>query len=530
MANGAVRPMDRLILDLLRHVRAMWRYRWAGLIIAWSVAVVGAVIVFVMPRHYEASARVFVNNDSILKPLMTGVAVESDFNQRVAVLSRLLVSRTNIEKLIKATGLDEKKANSKEQWEKLVGDVTRQVHVVGSGEHDNMYLIKFQDKKPERAKAAVEFLVNLLINSTQGGRASDTQAAKKFLDEQAMEYEQKLRDAENRLKEFKLRNMVESAQAPGQDYFAQAASVADQLRQAQLQLREAENSREAFRRGLSNEDMAAAPATGLTSAGETIADIDTRLGAMKRNLDGLLQRFTEDHPDVVGARRVIAELEAKRKQLLAQYRDAGIPLTQVATSGPRASEELKVSLAQAEANVASLRARVADFSERYNQLRQLSKRMPEIEAELAQLNRDYEINKKNYESLISRRESASIAENMQSVAGMGDFQLVDPPRTPSRPVSPQRSLLILMTLLAALGAAGGSMFFAKEVRSRFFDLGELREFSGLPTLGVVSLVVSDQMRLEGRRRNQRFMAMAGGLFGVYALVVVSGWWLTRLAT
>ncbi|RTL57987.1 MAG: chain length-determining protein [Rhodocyclaceae bacterium] len=518
--------MDKVILEVLLHLRAMWRYRWWGLLTAWGVAVLFAVVVLLMPKKYEASARIFVNTDSILKPLMQGVTVQPDNGQRVSLLSRLVISRPNVEQLIKETGLDEK-VTTTEQRERLIDNVIKVLDIQTSGsEKDNIFVIKFRDTKPERAKRVVELMVEKFINSSKGGRATDNEAAKEFLDDQVASYEKKLQEAESRLKDFKLQNMVGISPTEGKDSFAQMATIGEQLNLAQMQLREAENSRDAYRRGLAGEDVASTPAAITTAGGDTLSDIDARMDSMKRNLDSLLQRYTDSHPDVVGARRVIKELEEQRRRLVAEYRKAGIPLTQVAVGGQRASEQLKVSLAQAEASAASLRARVSELSARYAQMKDTARRMPELEAQLAQLNRDYEVNKKNYDNLVARRESANISEDMQSVSGVADFRLIDPPRVAPNPVSPSRALMLIASLFVAAGLGAGLMFLAKEIRGRVYDRSQLREF-GLPILGVVSMVASDQRVQDSRMRLQRFLRVTGMLGGAYVVVVIVCFVLTK---
>ena len=89
---------------------------------------------------------------------------------------------------------------------------------------------------------------------------------------------------------------------------------------------------------------------------------------------------------------------------------------------------MKLAMGEAEANVASLQARVSEYQRRYDALRQASQLVPQIEAEFAQLNRDYEVNKKNYESLIARRESANMSVEMESTSGIAEFRLIDRPR------------------------------------------------------------------------------------------------------
>jgi polysaccharide chain length determinant protein (PEP-CTERM system associated) len=227
------------------------------------------------------------------------------------------------------------------------------------------------------------------------------------------------------------------------NYFARIAETSTLLERAQLELREAENTRDAFRRGLANEEPS--PAAGViipTVSGAMITDVEARIDAMRRNLDVLLQKYTENHPDVIGVQRVIRELEGQRTQLLSARRKEGVPANPASFgSGPRASEQLKVSLAGAEAAVASLRARVTEYANRYAKLKASATMVPQLEAELAQLNRDYDVNKKNYESLVARRESASISGEMQSVSGVADFRLIDPPRVSPGPVAPNRRML-----------------------------------------------------------------------------------------
>ena len=184
-------------------------------------------------------------------------------------------------------------------------------------------------------------------------------------------------------------------------------------------------------------------------------------------------------------------------------------------NGPRASEQLKVSLAGAEALVASLRARVAEYSNRYAKLKASATMVPQLEAELAQLNRDYDINKKNYESLVARRESASISGEMQSVSGVADFRMIDPPRVSPGPVPPSHSILFPLALVAALAAGFAAAFIAREVRPAFYDGRALAEVTGLPILGTISMVASESRKKAARRSTAKFLAGVGVLLGTY---------------
>ena len=178
-------------------------------------------------------------------------------------------------------------------------------------------------------------------------------------------------------------------------------------------------------------------------------------------------------------------------------------------------------MAESEVQVASLKARVAEYQRRYDQARSFLKTSPEIEAEAARLDRDYGINKKNYEDLVARRQSAAMSGDLESASGVADFRLIDPPRVSPRPVSPNRLLLVALAMVAALGAGLFTAFAAGQLRPVFHKAGELREKFGLPMLGVVSMVLSDADRRRERVDTVRFIATSGTLLVGFAAVLVA---------
>jgi polysaccharide chain length determinant protein (PEP-CTERM system associated) len=243
-----------------------------------------------------------------------------------------------------------------------------------------------------------------------------------------------------------------------------------------------------------------------------VPEIDGRIDALRRNLDSLLQRYTDNHPDIVGTRRMIRELEEQKRNELAT-RKTTVPGV-VASTNP-VYQKLKVALAENEASVASLQTRVAEYQSRYNQLKDAMKMIPQIEAELVQLNRDYDIHKKNYESLVARRESATISGEMDASTASVDFRLIDPPRVGSRPTYPNRLMMLPMTMLLALGAGLFSPFLASQLRPVFFDARGLRETTGLPLLGVVSDKPPEAGVIREKRLFRLFIVGVLALFAAY---------------
>lgn len=244
-------------------------------------------------------------------------------------------------------------------------------------------------------------------------------------------------------------------------------------------------------------------------------ELDSRIDAQKRNLDTLLQKYTEQHPDVVNTRRVIKELEEQKRKEVADLRKAAANNPSLLAGSGAASMELKRSLANADATVASLRTRVAEYESRQARQREQMKTMPQIEAEFTQLNRDYDIHKKNYEQLVGRRESAELSGDLESAGSIADFRLIDPPRSSKNPVAPNRLLLLPGGLVLALVAGLFAAFVASQLRPVFFDGKSLRDATGLPLLGTVSLIHNETRRLKEKASLRRFLIATAGLVIAY---------------
>lgn len=517
--------MEEIVKQVMTILRGMWKFRWQGLVVAWIVAAIGVVVVFRIPDQYEASARIYVDTDSILKPLMSGLAVQPNVEQQIGMLSRTLISRPNIEKLVRMADLD-LKSESKADQDLLVDRLMKSIDIRVTGGL-NLYSLNYRDTEQEKAKRVIQSLVSIFVESSLGASRKDSDSAKTFLNEQIKAFEAKLEEAEARMKEFRLRNL--ELQGPdGKDSATRLAELSGQLETARLQLREAENMRDSAKQQLAAErgsgaSLATQSLLQESSINIATPELDGRIEALRRNLDALLQRFTEQHPDVVGTRRLLADLEEQRKKEVAQLRkaamaSAGSSMGAGAAGGGSTSlvaAELNRMLATSEVQVAALRARVAEFTARYNAAREQMKTAPQIEAEAAQLNRDYAVTKKNYEDLVARRQSAVMSGELDVASGVAEFRLIDPPRVSPKPVAPNRLLLLPVALVAALAAGLFTAFAAAQLRPTFDDASELRSKTGLPLLGVVTMVMSDVDRRVERMGTIRFVTATGSLVGLF---------------
>ena len=516
--------MDELLGQALSVLRGMWKHRWPGLAVAWFVAVIGIVVVLSVPDKYEASARIYVDTQSILKPLMAGLAIQPNVDQQVSMLSRTLISRPNVEKLVRMADLDLKNSTKAAQ-DALVDSVSRSLQIRTTG-RDNLYTLAFRDESPDKAKRVVQSLVSIFVESSLGETRNDSDTAKKFIEEQIKANVAKLEEAETRLKEFKLRNM-ELQNGEGRDMSSKVIEVTAQLNQARLELREAENARDSAKRQIEAEKSQTVSSTTRSILQESAVqvatpELDGRISAQKQTLDSLLQRFTEQHPDVASARRLIKDLEEQKRKEVQELRKIAMANPPVAAPGniSLALQELGRMSASSEVQVASLRARVSEYESRLVRARVLMKTAPQIESEYSHLNRDYGVLKRKYEELVTRRESAGLSGELENVAGVADFRVIDPPRASTKPVAPNRLLLLPVALMAALGAGLAIAFVLSQLRAVFFDARSVRNTIGLPILGVVTLVRTDAARSRDRRDVKRFGVATSGLAVMFVGAVV----------
>ena len=503
--------MAELIAMLLAFLKAIAKYRWYAVAISWIVGIAGGVYVYRLPADYQASARVYVDTQSILKPLMAGMTTLPNVEQQVMFMRRTLISRPNVERVMRMVDLDVQ-AKSSNEHERLADELMAQIKVGGT-ERDDIYTISYNNPKPKLGKDVVQSLLTIFVEGSFGGKKQDSEKAVQFIDEQIKNYEEKLAAGENTLKEFKIRNMG-LLPRQGSDYSSKLAELTDHLSQARLEYTEAEMSRNAIKRQIAGEDPV--PVGGGAAAEPALVnpELDARISAINKNLDGLRLQYTENHPDIVSAKRLIAQLEATKREEAKKTR-----VTDPGASYSPMLQQMNVALSVEEARMAGLKARVAEYSTRLARLQSQSTAAPEVEAQLAQLNRDYQVNKENYEKLVGRREAAKLSGDLSSATDMMSFRVIDPPSVPLVPAGPNRPRLYAMVLAAALVAGVGGALLMSQIRPTFLSQHSLREVSGLPVLGSVNMNWTQAETVKRRRRLYAFGLAVLSLVSTYCGVI-----------
>jgi polysaccharide chain length determinant protein (PEP-CTERM system associated) len=319
--------------------------------------------------------------------------------------------------------------------------------------------------------------------------------AQKFLRDQLASYERQLRESEKRRAEFRAKYVdILPAENGGASRLESARGAVINL---QLELSEAVARRDAIEAQLKS-TPSSVPGGAPGTAGAMLAQAQSKLADLR-------MRYTEEHPDVQALRRQVEELS----------RSAG--RTSV---GNPTYDMIKLRLVDAESQIAALKNRLAQAEKERDRIEAIARAAPGVAAEFQNLDRDYNVIRKNYEELLARREATNIAEAADAKADKIQFRIIDPPEIPIAPAAPKRLLLVTGVLLAGVAAAGALLFVLNQVDRSFANLDDLRAL-GLPVIGGLSKLPNAGARAIDRA-GVVFVASVGLLFVLYAFFAAGG--------
>ena len=507
--------MNETISAVRAILSGLWTYRWPGYIATTLLGLTAAIVIALIPARYESSARIFVDTQTILKPLLTGITVEPNIEQQLSMMARTLISRPNVERAARESGIEPIPLPAA-QHDALIDKLIKNIQF-RTGGRDNLYSLTYRGESSESSLKFVSALLLIFTETNEIGKRKDNEQAKRFLDDQIKTYLTRLQEAEAAIKDFKLRNLNVMPNL-AQDYVARTGEAQRERNAARLQLRQAERARDALAKRLVEEPptFTSNEAIGL-GLPQPPNELELRIDSNRKRLDELLTRFTEEHPDVIGTRRVLEQLTEERAAELRNPKpQAG--RTQTVSVPNKVYQDIKLNLTQTEATIASLSARVAEAELRMREATDATQSIPKVEADYAQLNRDYEINKKNYEQLLARRESAQISEDLDNKSGVVQFKTVDPPRVTLVSWSANRPLIFLGALLGSLLLGAGFAFLRSYLKPTFHSAKSLQDAFGLPLLGTVSRSRKPSDIRASKTRAFGFLLAVLGYLGIFGLI------------
>lgn len=467
---------------VVRYAVGLWRRRWLAVAVAWAAALLAWFAVWLLPDQYESRAHVFVQTETILDPVMSGVTARPNYERRVEIMRSRLLTRPNVKEVIVRAGLDReirgRNALGREAALQSMTDwVAGRIEI--DSPQDMYFVISYRHGEPVLARNVVDEMVNLLIEQDLGAGLDESEDARRRLDAEIAEYDARLTAQEREVARFRRDHASEFSIAEGRARRLELidgdiARIADELALAE-------------RRAVSLQALL--DTTPRTTSGDELDKLLVELAALR-------SQYKDTHPDIRMVRARIEELSGSGGAALPdnpEYRRFSRDLA--------AARDLEASLEQRRRE---LRAEREALSFTLGQA-------PGAEAELRRIERDYQQTRKTYEDLLARRERLTLTENLGAGGKGVVYKVYERPEAALKPTAPPRLALILGGLVFALAAGAGATAALTYFQKTFTQTGELKTAFGLPVLGALSEAPSAEVTARRRRDALRFGGAAAGL-------------------
>jgi len=528
------RRREQVIHDAISLVKTqalgMWRFRWFAVGFAWLICVTGWISVYAMPDVYKANARIYVDTENAIEDFLGGIAAPTDVMSEVKVVVREMTSRPNLAEVAHETDLA-LRAETDEQFQDLLTSLQNRISVIGH--RDGIFSITFEDTDRDKALAVVDSLVTTFVDKSLGADRTDSAQAQQFLQEQIREYDERLTNAENRLAKFKQENVAFMPNQRG-DYFArtQEAEAALQLTVGKLNL--ASERRAELERQIEGEEpvfgiMTTSPGTG--GGGFTSA----KIRELELQLEELRLQYTDKHPRIGQILETIELLKAQQAAGAQSQSESGAnrPVPRNPLDLNPVYQNMRIQLSKVEVEIAALRAERNQQQNEVARLRRLVDTIPQVEAELNRLDRDYDVVKAKHQQLLQQLETANIGEDVSRSIDEIQFRIINPPFADNTPIGPNRPLFQSAVLLFAFGAGGALAFLMNQLKPTFVGSRSVTEVLGIPVLASVRLLQTvEQKRAErvGRYALQMSVILMIVSFSIVTMYSEEGSLLVRKLT
>ena len=509
-----------LIIDIII------KRRWIILIPLCLTIVAGIYLSWTLPRVYESSTLILVQPQKVPQNYVKSV-VSTDLTARISAIRQQIMSRTNLESIIKEfklySGPNQKDLYMEEKVAGLRKKIT--VEILRGWKKNNAaeaFSLTFQGTDPRRVQRVANRLASYVIDENLKQRESQAIGTSTFLDEELKMKRQRLADLELQLKSYREKYMGELPEQLDTNL-----RVLDRL-QEQLSSKH-ENNRD-IQQMLSMTDQQIAeekkisaspsPAANMMFNGETLAP-PTDIESMKVQLSHLRTRYTPRHPDVIRLEKAIADLQAGINA------GASGPEGTIETQGKEgiskrneseALRNLKRRRYALQSEMSNLKRERADIEAQIQEYQQRVENAPKREQELLSLRRDYENMNDSYNSLLERKLEAEISVNLEKKQKGEQFRIIDPARIPILPIKPNLKQLFMMMIILGLGIGGGIIFLLEFFKSSFKQPQDVENMLGLNVLAMVPPI---------RQRNyiwrQRLNIALTVLFGMFTASLVAGY-------
>ena len=430
-------------------LKALWRRKVLVGAIVLAVFAVGAAIVMVQPNKYEATSVVRVQPQRPGEEMVQRTVSEL-VEQRLLTVRQELMSRPVLQKAIEEMNLYPEIVSEK-GIESAVVAMRKDLNVRVEGE--SAFELTYTSTTPGLAAKVANRLPELFAEETLKSRQTQAARATQLFSDELGSLSESVTGWEKKIAAFKVAHIGELPEQLEMNMRG-LERVGALLQTKSEELRVAEGRRS---------DLARARNAADSEAGRFEAAEST----LTQDLVAARSSWTADHPEVKRLDQELNTMTAKRKDAEGRQFAERQERTRVGTL-----------IGTIQKDIEELHQQAKSYQERLD-------RTPKWAHELGVLNRDYEIARTKYQSVVSRRVEAELAQELELRGAADLFHVVSPASVPSLAAKPDRVMGLLVCLLVALGLGVLTGVVLEMRDDSIRDTQELRDRLPLPILAVV---------------------------------------------
>ncbi len=511
------------ILELVRRRRAL-----AFLPFLFVLTAAASLALF-LPGVWTARASILVDRQQISEQFVKST-ITSDLDSRLVVLSQDVLSKPRLLGIIEEYKLYPR-LRGRASADQIVDRMRKDIRLDFGSDEERAnrsnprtlaFRISYVAPDPRTAMMVTNTLASLYVQENAKLREKQAQGAADFLDVQLDDLRKKLATQETQITAYKEKYLGELPEQKEAN-LRMLESLQNRLQMAHENNRRAVERKYSLTQGLAELDLSGTT-SNTTIAGPTGNESTAaRLAILRQELEQMQTRYSDRYPDVVALKEQIATLEARKKQddaaaAAAQPRGAarraGPPLKAVPQNAyvqalMQQQEQANVDAKTTGEEIASLNRQIALYQKRLENT-------PKREGDLALITRDYETTRQSFQTLLTKRNEATVAADLEQRRQGEGFRILEPATLPERPAGPNRVRLLLVGLVLALGAAGVAVVLAENIDTSFRRVDEVRSTFAVPVLSTIPRIITEHDRY--RAMQHRRFATAAVAVGVLLVV------------
>jgi len=498
MQKKEIKPED--IIEII--LRRRW---WIILPFCLSI-IVGIILAFTLPKYYQSETLILIKPPKVAANYIQSV-VTTDIDSRLEAFSRQIMSRSNLEKIMKNFNMYTEPKMGLLFVEDRVADMKKRISVQlirressskwGMG-NAYAFSISFKGKEPEKVMKVTNALASYFIDENIQFRAIEAIGTSNFLDEELIPIREELVAKEKVLKEYREKYMGELPEQLGSN-MGMLIRIEEQLKVKQTNLLDAQNKLAMLNGQIKEGALLFGQGATVTGDGRIVSDFghSISLEQARAMLSYLETRYTQKHPDIIRMKKIISDLEKTKEE---NGKDTSGVSQYIPANARMEIERIKVTINTLTTDVAKLKSQIRVYEGRIENT-------PRREQELKSLERDYNNIRRSYDMMLNKKLEAAVSVNMEKKQKGEKFQILDPAWLPEKPVFPNMKILFLLTLVAGPNIGLGLVFLLEYLDTSFRSPKDIESDLGFPVLATIPLIF-DQKYRRRQRMNQAFSVVS----------------------